>query len=92
MKSHNNSFAFKKPFGRVEIRPEGWTDGDVVTYYGIVSVYAQGDEDSYYSTGLQFAYEGRLYGRTFLKRYTPRGIVTKANEFVQDVIRDSLPF
>ena len=100
MKFNDDSFSLgNKPFGRIETRRLYGDDpdvtyeiGDVITPRGVVSIYAQGDNLSFYTTQLQFAYENRLYSRVFEKRYSPRGIVTKANQFTKDVIHKNLPF
>ena len=91
MQYNDYSFAHKKPFGRLHEHEKGWTFGDIITPHGIVSVYAQGDSKNFQLTTLQFAINERLYFRRFGKRYTPRGIVTKANEFAKGVIANNLP-
>ncbi len=64
----------------------GYVSGSVVTPHGIVSVYSQGDEDSFYASQLHFAFNQRLYTRHFDKRYTPMGLVTKARRFAKEII------
>ena len=91
MKYLDDKVSAKKPFGRMRRNPDGWTDGEVVTPNGIVSVYAQ-DDEKFHLTRLDFAYEGTLYMRSWDKRYSPRGIVTKAYQFTQDIIKLNLPF
>lgn len=72
-------------FNRSKELKEGWTEGDVVTPFGIVSVYAQGDDIHSHITRLDFVFNGRLHLRTYRKRYTVRGIKTKAYEFAKEV-------
>ena len=75
----------KRGFGRTE-NNGGWIDGEVVTPFGIVSVYAQGDDEHLFYTRLDFAHKGTLYVRKFDgKRYSPRGLVTKAYEFAKGI-------
>lgn len=89
MQIHNDSFSCKKPFGRVRIVKEGWTDGDVVTPSGIVGVYAQGDKENYHMTRLDFVFNGKWHIRCFHgKRYSPRGLVTKANQFASEIVKE----
>lgn len=76
----------KRGFSRIEVRKEGWTDGEIATPWGFVSVYAQGGENHFYHTRLDFICKGRLYMRNFSgKRYTPRGITTKAMRFAKEI-------
>lgn len=68
--------------------PAGWTDGEVLTPFGIVAVYAQGDKakGESFHTRLDFVFDGRLYMRNFEnKRYSSRGLVTKAYEFAAEI-------
>lgn len=83
---YEDSMSIRKPFGRLHNNESGWTDGEVVTPYGIVSVYAQGDKENWHLTRLDFAHKNRMYIRSFRKRYTHRGIVTKANRFAQEIV------
>lgn len=76
------SFSLKKPFGRIRLNPGGWDEGEVITPFGIVSVYAQGDENNVHHTAMDFAFNGRFYHKSFQKRrYSQRYMVTKANQF-----------
>lgn len=80
-------YSIGKGRGRVSERKEGWTEGDVVTPHGIVSVYAQGDDKNVFITRLDFAWKGRMHIRSFQgKRYSPRGIVTKAKAFAKEIV------
>lgn len=59
--------------------------GYVVTEYGIVGIYAQGDAESFRLTILNFCLNGRNHHRTFRgKRYSRRGIVSVANRFAAE--------
>jgi len=80
------SMSIGSGFGRISRQREGWLDGEVVTPHGIVSVFAQGDSTHDHYSRLDFAYAGRLYIRSFNKRYSPRGLVTKAKQFSREVI------
>jgi len=65
---------------------EDWTEGAIATQYGIVAVYTQGDARFEYSSRLDFVHNARLYTRSFKgKRYSHRGLVTKAKEFARHV-------
>jgi hypothetical protein len=88
MDIYDDSMSFDKHgFSRIEVRKEGWTDGEVATPWGFVSVYAQGDDNHYYHTRLDFIHNGRLYMRNFSgKRYTPRVIKTKAMRFAKEMV------
>lgn len=87
MKQFDDSMSLqKRGYGRVVVRREGWTDGEVLTPYGIVTVYAQGDAENSPHTRLDFVWDGRLYMRNFDgKRYTARALVTKAMEFATEI-------
>jgi len=83
----DDSKKISKSFSHVRIDPKGWTKGNIFTPSGIVSTYAQGDNDSFHMTKLEFVHKNRMHIRTFMgKRYSPRAIVTKANQFVSDVL------
>ena len=58
-----------------------WTDGVVVTRYGIVVAFAASP-----LTKLEIVRDGRVYIRTYHnKRYTNRGITAIAHRFARDV-------
>lgn len=82
----DDKMAIKKPYGRIKTSPDGWLDGEVVTPQGIVTVYAQGDEVADHYTRLDFVFDQTHYMRTFDKRYTSRGIITKATQFVNEIL------
>ena len=84
MEIYNDSFSLKKPFGRIKEHLKGWTYGEVVTPNGIVSVYAQAN--NFYLTRLDFVFKNRLYIRSFKRRYSHRGIITKANLFTKEIV------
>lgn len=86
MKIIDYNYGIGKGFGAIRVLKEGVTDGEVITSHGIVSVYAQGDTDNPRMTTLSFVYKGRMYKRNFEgKRYSPRGIVTKAKQFAKAI-------
>ena len=86
MKQHDDSMQLgKRGYGRIDTT-KGYADGEVLTPFGIVSVYAQGDQQNAPHTRLHFVWYGRLHMRSFSgKRYSPRGIVTKAMEFAREI-------
>lgn len=86
MKETDDSMAVGKAgYSRVNGGKE-WTDGEVATPWGFVVVYAQGDEQHYHHSRLDFIHRGRLYIRNFSgKRYTPRGLKTKAMQFAREI-------
>ena len=87
MEVFDSKFSLKKPYGRIEEHIKGWDHGEVVTPCGIVSVYAQGDDENFYMTRLDFAHNNVQYSRSFHgKRYSHRGIVTKANQFAKHIV------
>lgn len=87
MKHNDDSMSLaRRGYGRINVHKDGWTDGEVVTPFGIVSVYAQGDDENRPHTRLDFAWDGRLYMRNFDgRRYSPRGLVTKAMQFASEI-------
>ena len=86
MQINNRIFTFSRPFSKIVSRKEGWVEGCVVTRHGIVSVYAQGSEGYDHYTRLDFAAAGKWYIREIRgKRYSVRGIVTKAKEFAAEI-------
>jgi hypothetical protein len=85
---YDDSMSISRPDGRrVSVHKEGWTDGEVMTPHGFVTVYAQGDENNTYHSRLDFIWQGRLYMRNFQKRrLTPRGLVTAAARFADEIV------
>jgi len=85
----NDSMKLNRSFARIT-RREGWLEGTVATKHGIVEVYVQGDAEFRHSSRLDFVHRGRLYMRTFSgKRYSPRGLVTKANQFAAEIVKET---
>lgn len=80
----------KRGYNRTTDR-DGYTDGEVITPWGFVSVYAQGDERHHHCTRLDFVHDGFMHTKQFNdKRYTKRAIKTKAFEFAKEVVNDEL--
>lgn len=77
-----------RSFSRTELRDSGgWIDGAVVTPWGIVLVYAQGDAVHVNNSRLDFAHNGRLHIRNFKgKRYTQRGLARVAAKFAREIV------
>lgn len=85
MKVYDNNWKFGSAFSWIRDL-EDWTEGTIATRYGIVSVYTQGDARVEHYSRLDFARDGRLYTRNFEgKRYSHRGLVTKAKEFARQI-------
>ena len=85
----DESMSLQRPCSRLHDRKEygGWTEGDILTRDGIVSVYAQGGDGNEKHTRLDFALNGRLYMRHFhRKRYSHRGLVTIAARFAAEIV------
>lgn len=90
MKIVNDNFAIGKGWGRIRNNLGGWNDGDVVTFHGIVTVYAQGGDEFEAFTKLEFVWEGRYYQRGFRgKTYSHRGIMIKAKQFAEEIVLNS---
>ena len=60
--------------------------GHVMTEYGTVGIYTQGDDKNFHHTRLDFPHGKTCYVRTFNKRYSERGIVTVAKKFAKEVL------
>jgi hypothetical protein len=75
-----------RPFNRIFRHPDGYLDGCVVTEHGIVQVYSQGSKLETPSTSLSFAFNGRFYCRSINRRFTSRGLVTKASDFAAEIV------
>lgn len=61
-------------------------EGVVGTPYGFVWVYAQGCNKYAPSSRLDFIWNGRRHSRWFRnKRYSKRGLVTKARQFALEI-------
>ena len=61
-----------------------YLDGTVLTDHGIVEVLAQGDEDNFCLTRLDFVKDGKLYIRSWKKRYARQYICTLAKRFAAE--------
>lgn len=80
------SIGFRGHGHEIYVRKEGWTEGVVATNHGFVDVYAQGCDKHSHVTRLSIIISGTCFTRTFNgKRYKPRGIVTKAIEFAEEM-------
>ena len=66
-------------------RRNGWDQGDLYSPYGIVSVYAQGDDRFKPHTRLDFVKDGRCYTRSFDRRYSRRYCKTLALRFAKQM-------
>ncbi len=88
MEIYNYSISVGKTgFNSTEERKEGWLDGEVVTPWGFVRCYAQGDDKSSHHTRIDFIFNGVMYSRNFSgKRYTKRGIKTIAFQFAKEIV------
>lgn len=76
----------KRGTNRTVERRELWLDGCVATPWGYVICYAQGDDENFHHTRLDFIHGGRVYCRNFNgKRYSVRGIKTKAVQFAKEI-------
>lgn len=79
-KQHDDSFAIPRQFGGQLRARDGYIDGPVVTLLGIVIAYTQ---ENY--TRLDFVWNNRLHVRTIDRRFSKRGLVTKAAQFAKEV-------
>lgn len=85
-KKHTESFAIGSSISRVMLHHTehgSYLDGDVLTKYGIVSVYSQGGKNP--STRMDFVYGGRHHMRTELKTRCIRGMAILATKFAREV-------
>ena len=60
-----------------------WIAGEVITPDGIVFVMAQSNPNL---SRLDYAFEGRVYSRSYRKRYSSRWLVTKAKQFAREIV------
>lgn len=81
-KQHDESIAMRRPFGGQLRATDGYIAGSVVTPLGFVVVYT---EDSKNYTRLAFVWNNRLYIRKIDRRFSKRGLVTKAAQFAQEI-------
>lgn len=86
MKVIDDGWAVGNGYSVIHNRTDSWNDGVVFTPHGIVRVFFYGN-----SSGLDFAFRGRVHRRTFEgKRYTRRGIVTKAKQFAKEIVDNEI--
>ena len=85
----DDSMAINEGFSRIKTvwgTGVSWLDGEVITEQGMVSIYAQGDDNCFAHTRLDFVFEGRLHMRNYPnKRYTKRGIAMLAKRFAHEI-------
>jgi hypothetical protein len=80
------SMKLDRTIGRISTHDDGYLYGVVITRDGVVDVYSQGGEDGMVpSTTMTFAMAGRMYSRTFKKRYSKRGLATVAARFAAEI-------
>jgi hypothetical protein len=84
--THEWSWGVKQEWrSRLDNR-NGYTKGIVITPFGYVDVYAQGDENHFHHTELRFIHCQREYVRSYKKRYSHRYIVTLSRKFIKDIL------
>lgn len=80
----DDCISLRAPFGRISSQSPAsggsWEDGEVLTPYGIVSVYAEGSHSR-----LDFCYGGKLYMRNYPKRLTKRGMTMLAGRMAKEI-------
>ena len=69
----------------VEGGESSYLHGAVTTPHGIVDCYAQGGLKVFEYSYLWFVFGGFRHARRFKKRYTARGLHTKAIQFAREV-------
>lgn len=74
-----------RPYARWNGFGLGYEIGTMVTPYGNVNIYSQGDDKSIHYTELGFAYEGCQYTRTWRKRFSKRGLAILASRFAKEI-------
>ena len=60
-------------------------DGYVITPHGIVLATSEGDSTHEPYTRLTFVWNDRFIYRIFYKRYSSRGLATKAKQFAREI-------
>lgn len=78
MKHNDESFKLDGVIGRIRSE-NGYLYGDVITPYGVVAAVCDT------RTRLDFVCKGRHHMRTWNRRFTARGLATKANEFAREL-------
>lgn len=71
--------------GGISPHPHGWISGEVHTPFGIVSVYSQGDDDTYPHSSYRIILGGRLYCYSEDKQRAPRGLVAMAGRIAREL-------
>lgn len=75
---------------KLESNGSTWLQGEVHTPRGIVSVYSQGDDTFRPSTQLKMIVLGRCHTRRMNRRFTARGLITKAKAFASEFETDAI--
>lgn len=88
-KESDFSFSIDSGFSNWELGTGNYDSGIINTYHGIVSVYAQGDEECSHSTSLRFVHNGRCFVRSWKKRFSRRGIAMLAKKFSKEIFINS---
>lgn len=63
--------------------------GVVITPYGFVYVYSQGNQSSRNLSSFEFIWNGRKHDRRIRKRMTARGLATVATRFAREKAKAS---
>jgi hypothetical protein len=86
MKVNDLKFKVTRPRGNTSLQREyNYLHGTVVTAIGIVTVYSQGSAGDRRLSVLTLVLNGVEYHRSINKRYSPRGLVTQANRFANEI-------
>lgn len=66
---------------------ESYLDGDVLTPWGIVTVYSENEElgGNMNLARFDFVFDGILYIRTFKRSFTERGLTLMARKFAKEI-------
>jgi hypothetical protein len=64
---------------------EDWLEGTVITEYGVVEVYSQGDANHSKHTELSFAIAGTCHVRSFQRRFSKSYLKTLAKRFANEI-------
>ena len=86
LKIVNRSWAVGRGYGCIMNVDGTYLKGVVFTKKGIVTVYSQCDRKNASMSRMDMVVNGRTYSRRFNRRYSKRGLVTKAKEFSSEVI------
>jgi len=89
MKTYQYHYSLSRPCSCIRTHRlndgETYDEGIVETKYGSVSVYMQGDDKYNKISRMDINVNGIVFVKQFDKRYTKRGIVTKANQFAKEM-------